>query len=479
MSASRRFGGEMTEILALSVRPVSFVPGLFLVVASGLIGYLGLEAGTPEILVPLWMAFGAVVVVRFAMNAAYGDPAGGLFDTSGGPWSEVVLRAARMAILNLTWALPVGWVLSGVAKASAGMDPSQMPPHLSVLLFFAVGLIPPLVLILSVGCDSFVESLQPSTWSRLFAGRADELLAMFAIFIGGVSATTLGALILAYGIGGNHQNAFLGLLLVSMAWGLGTTHALLGRLVGGFLRAHGDEADFEFAPDGGPGLDAPDDEPFTPFDPDALGAEGTGFQHLQVDPDGERAARMAETDSLLGRLRANEHIEDDDVFLAHEDAVSLEATFGPHPQVLARVAILAHKCERDDAVDAGQRAAEAALKVSNRGVLADLFEEFGAALAGAWPSEEIPHMAASLAARDRHEAALSLYAEGLVTADKPLPVVKAMIQWADDLLKSEATAEIALRVYDTLEENQPEHPFADFVERGRQLAERKLQRVGA
>jgi len=484
MSAAQRFGGEMTEILVHSMRPTSFVPGSMIVLASGVIGYLGLEFQLPEVVVPSWMAVGTLFVVRFALNATYGDPRGGAFDTSGGPWTEVVGRALRMAILNLTWAIPVGFVLSALARATAAMNPGELPPSPLVLLLFAVGFVPPLVLVLVIATDSFAEALSPATWRRVFGGRSSELLAMFAVFIGGVAATTLGALILAYGIGGTHGALFFFVLMATLAWGMGVTHALLGGLVGGFLRAEGGEIEDGSLLDGaspvaGPAGPLPDVMPDDGFVPIDLSEMTPAFEHIEAHPQGDKAVRMADTDSLLGRLKANEHIEDDDVLLAHEDAVQMETVFGPHPQVLARIAILARRTEAEDALDAGLRAVEAARRVSNRGVLADLSEEFGESLEGEWTADECVHMAASLAARDRIESALELYKRALASVEKPLPVVKAMIQWADTLLRHESTAESALRIYDALEQACPEHPFEDFVERGRQLAERKLQRIGS
>lgn len=477
MSAARRFGGELTEILANSMRPAAFVPGSVLVVVSGLIGYFGLEAGVPEVVVPLWMAVGTVALMRYALNATHGSFYGGLFDVSGGSWAEVFPRAARMAALNLTWAIPIGLVLRSMRDGETSvMGGPVLPSHFATLLLLAVAAIPPFVLVLSVATDRFADAISPATWSRVFGGRGRELLAIYAVFIGGVSATLLGALVVSWGLGGFDQKVFFFLLLVTTAWGMGVTHALLGRLVGGFLRTADGGAGFDSIVDDGP------DDPFVPIDLESLGGDASipAYEHVAADPEGERAVRMAEQDSLLGRLKANEHIEDDDVLLAHEDALLLEKQFGPHPQVLARIAVLARRAEQEDSVEAGRRAVEAALKVSNRGVLADLYEAFGDTLGDdVWPEEELVHMAGSLAARQRDDGALDLYGRALQRADAPLPIVKAMIQWADGLLRSETTAQTAVRVYDVLDAHQPDHPFAEFVERGRQVAERKLERIGS
>jgi hypothetical protein len=185
-----------------------------------------------------------------------------------------------------------------------------------------------------------------------------------------------------------------------------------------------------------------------------------------------------ESESVLGRLRANLHIEEDDRDLALEDAEYLVGKFGPHPMVLSRVAVLQHRLGHGAAEQTARRAVDAARAVNNMGVLADLYEEFRSDMPAVGLTDvEHQRMAASLAMRGHFEPAIDLYDSILAQTSQSLPVVKAMIQLAEDGLRTDQGAERALRIYEVVEARWSDHPFVDFVDRGREEARRRRERT--
>ena len=507
MARSRSFGGALAPILHQSLHPSSFLTGSVAGAAIAGLVFFAAAAGLPEAGGILAMSVISVVVVRIAVNSAYGREMGGLFESSGGSWPEVFVAAFRMVVLNLVWAIPFGIVASGMGSVAGGP-----PTGPAVLLLFAAALVPPLSLILAVGTDSVVAALSPETWRALFSGRADELVTMLAVFVGGLLSTVGAGVVLAAGFGSGDPRIFLFFVLVGTAWGLGVSLHLLGRLVGGFLRTTDDEIGDEApkAPSAPVGVSGPVEFHPTAFgsteesgavpivrgaagreDAAHAGANAEGVAQVEsvlaslaerpaaVAPvEAERRERLEDRESLIGRLRANERLESEDVEAALGDAESMQGVFGPHPQVLARIAVLAHRLERDDALDAARRAADAARVVSNAGVLADLFEEFGEELRALdLAAAERQRMAASLATREHHDKAIELYAALLEEPEARLPAVKALVKLAEQGLRTEEGAERALRIYEVIEAGWPEHPFAEFIDRGRDEARRRLERT--
>lgn len=503
MSRDQTFAGALAPLVVDSMGPKSFLSGAVVLGGMVAVGVLCRTAGLPQAAVPLWVAVGSIAVARIALNSAFGSLPGGLFESTGGSWAEVLQAAARMILLNLVWALPVGLAFAGWTHGLRGL-PVAGP---ELLLLLGAMAVPPLAAVIGAGSGSVAAAFAPAGWRALLAGRGADLMTLWVVCTGGALSTFAGATILAVALGRDSMTFGLFVMMAAGAWALGVTLHLYGRTVGGFLRtAHVQEVAAPASPSVPPRLIDFDPTPYGSSEDSGavspFGALGPTASPLSVpDPlpvavPSRHAPRPAldvahssvalatevtegvDLDSVSGRLRANARIEDDDRDLALEDAEHLVGKFGPHPQVLARVAVLKHRLRHEDALDAARRAADAARVVNNAGVLADLYEEFRAALDALELTEiERQRMAASLATRDHFPAAIDLYDSILGQNPQNLPVVKAMIKLAEDGLRSEEGAERALRLYGVIESRWPDHPFVEFVDRGREEVRRKLERA--
>lgn len=501
MSRHRSFAGALGPLVLDSLHPKSFLTGCAAFAVAAGLGVACRELGVPQAAAILWMAVASLVLVRIAINSAWGHECGGLFENSGGNWGEAFAVAGRMILLNLVWAIPVGLAFAGWSQGLPGL-PLGGP---LVLLLLGPVLLPPFTLLLSVGAPSIGAAMSPATWQSLFGGRQDDLLTVMVVSVGGFFASAACAAILAIGFASGSFQFAVFVLLVAGTWSLGATLNLLGRAAGSFLRNAdaGDAAWNEPAPaptrpidfDPTPRGSTEDSGAVSPFgvlaSPSAPHAApgpiatraGTfapqrpvaGGEPWSAAVDAESKAAAPDADSLLDRLRANARIEEDDRDLALDDAQHLIGKFGPHPQVLARVAVLEHRLGHEVAIETAQRAAEAARLVNNAGVLADLYEEFRDGLE--LTEIERQRMAQSLATRGHYDAAIDLYDSMLAETPDSLPVVKAMIKLAEEGLRSDEGAERALRIYDIIESRWTDHPFLEFVDRGREEVRRRLERA--
>lgn len=182
------------------------------------------------------------------------------------------------------------------------------------------------------------------------------------------------------------------------------------------------------------------------------------------------------TASVIDTLKSNEHLAEENPTEALDEMLAFLAARGPHALVLSRIAVLKQKLGAEDALSTAQEAVQLAVSVGNLPAVSETLAPFGEQ----WDAFELePEQWLKLGGvqRSTHhfDLAQRIYAYLLQADPGCLRAVKGMLQLADDHLRRPETTEKALRIYDQLEELAPEHPFAEYVEMGRERAARQLE----
>jgi hypothetical protein len=470
-----------------------------------LLGELELTRIAPLILQALAFLF----VVRIALNSAYGDPMGGVFKATGTNWPDSFAALGRLFLLNLIWAIPLVILGEGI---------SQMPGQLmmgggvagpALLLALAMALLPPLFLVSALAAGSFSDLFDVDHWRSLFAGRLPDATALFATYFGGAVTASAMALLIGASLGNGKPGLTIFFLLVAGSYSLGITMLLLGRLVGGFIRTgHSGVGATELSPEPMPAGDPMVDEGWDPTRSasvfpiaETMTQEASSYtsqkptaegeQHdtapISVGPATSRSVAPAVEQRLADPtpkatvsevLRHVQRLAETDPERALSELEQHLSRQGPHPMVIGHLAILQDQMGKDEAMRTAQQAADLALSVGNVGVVGELFEVFRQRLFDLrLEPEQWQKVASASQGVGRIESATVLFCHVLENDPSNLASIKGLIQIAEGHLKAEDQTESAVVIYDLLDRMCPDNPFVDFVEAGRQAAERRLQKV--
>ena len=322
------------------------------------------------------------------------------------------------------------------------------------------------------------------------------MVTLFCAYVG--TAFVFGglALALAVALGSGKPGPTIFLSLVAGSYGLGVTALLLGRLVGSFLRDLPADLDLDefFEPDTAPstarrvrGNIEVDDE----VDIDGLFAgadDEEGAFHVDKPQPRSTASTAANVPpvhipapsdgSVTAMLRNCERTAQTQPQRALDELEEWATHKSPHALVTSRLAVLQRRLDRPEALQTAKAAIAQARAASSVGALNEVYGEFKSQRDQLGLTvDDWLRMAAALTALGNPSRAVELY--GMVLEQKPdaMPAWKGLIQIADDYLKLDDGAERALVVYDLLDRRAPDHPFGDFVDRGRGTAQRRLQKT--
>ena len=182
------------------------------------------------------------------------------------------------------------------------------------------------------------------------------------------------------------------------------------------------------------------------------------------------------TASVIDTLKSNEHLAKEDPQQALAAMQEFLAARGPHALVLSRIAVLEQLLGQEDALSTAREAVQLAVSVGNLSAVSEMLAPFG----DQWDSFELETdqwLKLGSVQRSTHhfELAQRIYAYLLEADASCLRAVKGMLQIADEWLRRPETTEKALRIYDSLNELAPDHPFEDYVEMGRERAARQTE----
>jgi hypothetical protein len=523
-----QYGGEVAAILWQSLSPYAVVIGLF---CGGLLLGLGvlLRSGAGSGLMPLVLfVVNSLFLLRIALQSAFGSPHAGFFKDDGSNWPEAVAALGRFLFLNLLWLIPAGLLARGVAqdlpaRLMTGGVAGAVGPGLA-LLVLSFALLPPLFLIASVSALSFADLLDREQWRSMFAGRGHDVAALIAVYLGG----SLGGMGLAYlfavALGNGKLNAMVAFGVIAGVYSFGVMLLLLGRLVGGFIRvgvvgvdagASGpkprasaadsgsvqifglaaggvsravDSALIEAAAAASAASAAATVAASASARPAPRAGSATPPHATMPNPPhaGPRAAAVTPEHALppksqlanasvLEVLRANERLARTEPAKALAELDELMAARGRQPQLLARLAALEKQVRPGIALATAREAAQQSCALGSHGAIGDLLEPFADQLdeLGLSPEDWLKVAHAQKVLR-KLDVATSLYTRLLGLDPGLVPAIKGLVQIADELVRQDAGAEQALAIYDYLDGQCPGHPFREFTDRGREIAERKL-----
>jgi hypothetical protein len=514
------FGGIAGRVLEEALSGSAILTGGTLVLVMGLGGFILHRLGSQGADVVFGQMVLSLVLVRFALNGRFGEWGGTLFSDHGGPWIEVAAVTGRYLALTAVWFVPLyllGWRLNGIGEAAAGammgMGGSRLL-GLTLLAAAATTLTPPVFLIAAVGADNFAQTFLPAHWRRLFEGRLHDLFLIYAVYLGTLGMVAVLAVppLLAIGIHYPHPAIMLGLGI--LAFTVGLSASLLGRLCGFFSTFAGGrdelaDAREDAAPVPPAPVSAASEAPATdlPEDVPELGTESTQLPadvpeeaeapENAPDPDSPGLPPQpadlqlieggkAHTPSGKGPLLdARKRVEELNARFRSDPADALEAleelreNYAPNPLVLHAVTLLRQRAgDKDGSFDVASEALTLCLERGAIKLAAEIYathiyraEEFEL------PRDRVLEIADELR-RDRMLAAAeTAYLRILDRDPEERRAVKGLLQVADGYLHHAPNFPDAHRVYSLLLQRCPDSPLALFMREGLAEAERRMHQA--
>ena len=470
--AAHRFGGEAAQLLWRTLHWSSiFVGAVALALSVAVVLLLGRLPNASGLIPPLLGCLAFALVARVALDAVHSRDLGSLWRGSGAGPAELSRALGRVVLANLGWLIPFAVILQRSAETVALQD--RIAP-IAVASILALTL-PPLLLIIALGANSWPQLLQSQHWQSTLSGRGADVVQLYSSYLGatlGMGLVLWGA-VLGFGSGEARLTLFLSLVAGSYHGGMAIL--LLGRLVGGFLASGDAAAEPLEDPDALQDVDR-HLEPRPILRP-AAAAEAVAPPVVSPRPAAQVRAE-ADPDSLLVRLRQIERSAGEDPGVALTELVQLLHERGPHPLVLARMAILELQLGMPSAESVAKDAVQLARQTANTGALAELQVAFAesAERIGIGPQDWL-RIAAVHTAMGREAEAIELYTQFLSSGIDPAPALKALLKIAEGKERQDRDLETAMSIYATILRLAPGHAFAEFAERGRSTIERKLQRT--
>ncbi len=519
------YGGVAGKVLREALSGATVLTGGTLVLVLGLGGFILHRLGGQGADVVFGQMVLALVLARFALNGRFGEWGGTLFSDRGGSWLEVAAVTARYLALTAVWFVPLyllGWRLNGIGEAAAGAvmgSGGSRMLSLTLLAVAASALTPPVFLIAAVGSENLAEAFLPAHWRRLFGGRLHDLFLIYVVYLGALgmlAALTLPPL-LALAI--RHPEPALMSGLGILAFTVGLSASLLGRLCGFFAAFEGGGAAAEGRPDpGDPALapesagaeasmfPSPEGEPGTIYrasDPPAPVVEdpaGTGMSAPDpIDPPpSDRGARIGASGFQLveggkphtpsGKgplLDARQRVEElvarsgADSRAALDGLEELRADYAPNPLVLHALTLLRQRAgDKDGSFELAPEALALCLARGATKLAAEIYAThlYGAETFGL-SRDQVLELADELR-RDRMLAAAeTAYLRVLDRDREERRAVKGLLQVADGYLHHAPNFPDAHRLYGVLLERCPDSPLAMFMREGLAEAERRMHQA--
>ena len=467
----------------------------------------------------------ALVLARFALNGRFGEWGGTLFSEQGGSWLDVAAVTARYLALTAVWFVPLyllGWRLSGMGEAAAGAmmgaGGSRML-SLTLLAVAATTLTPPVFLIAAVGAENFAEIFLPAHWRRLFGGRLHDLFLVYVVYLGALGMVATLALPPLLALAMHHPNPALMTGLGILAFTVGLSASLLGRLCGFFtafeggvapMEARWDPEDPALAPEfAGPEasmLLSPGEEPGTasrasdppapvaedpaeagaivpdPTDPPLSGrgarSEAAGFHLVEG---GKPHTPSGKGPLLDARKRVEELVArfHTDSGAAMDALEALREDYAPNPLVLHALTLLRQRAgDKDGSLELAPEALALCLA---RGATRLAAEIYATHIYGAETFELSRDQVLEIADELRRDrmlpAAETAYLRILDRDREERRAVKGLLQVADGYLHHAPNFPDAHRLYGVLLERCPDSPLAMFMQEGLAEAERRMHQA--
>lgn len=495
-----RFGAELPQFVWRTLHPSSLFVGAALGgVGAGAVFLLGVMEA-PKLMPTAISALLFLSVARFANSTARTPGVPSPWSAPGTSWPDDFAALGRVFLLNLLWLIPMAVVSPSMGPVQAGGGFG-----LTATLVLAASLVlPPLFLLVGIGADRVTDIFSPDHWRATIRGRQADIVTLFFAYIG--TAGMCGGLAIAFAValGSGKAALTIFLCLVAGAYGVGVTSLLLGRLIGSFLRDLPSELE-EWTPEDP--VEAPTHAPQAPTTPRRLrdglevdedvdidglfeGADDEdGSFHVDhpaaaqpmappVRPEPSPVRPAPSGGSVTAMLSGVKRTAKTDPARALNELQTWASQNTPHPLVTAHIAVLKKRLDESDALATAQAAVEQGRAMNSVGALNEVYAAFKSQEAelGLEP-DDWQRMAAALTSLGNPSRAVELYGKVLEAKPDSMPSWKGLIQIADDYLKFDDGAEKAILVYDLLDRLAPDHPFGDFVERGRETAERRLQKT--
>ena len=522
MQAERwsEFSGVAGRVLGGSISGASLISGMVLGFVLLAVDWMLVLGGGEQMVMPFSLTLLAFVLARFAINGLYGEWNGTVFSDAGGPWTLVGAVALRYLALTFIWYAPLALIGLKVAQpAAAGASMMSLPAMMSgVLVVGALNILlmtlkPPIFLIVSVSSGSFGEVFSSDTWRRLFAGRKEDLFAIYAIYSGALCIVTLLAMPLAMiALAVDYKLAILvGGLSFCLLFGVSVN--LLGRLCGFF--ACGDlglsEPEETVGPEPRPTV-APAPAPIAPAtgpptggspepataqasppvetlaptaqqaEPAAPVIEQATVAPATVPSPPAEATAQAEEKKLPPLMDAKQRVDTAIERFAQdpEGALSvlgdLREEFAPHPLVLQSLAICAYRVGRvEESVAAAQEALPLCFERGHSFLAAEIFREMRQHRSKLGLNrEQLLTVGSTLLKMDDFATAAKAYSAVIGHDPGETRAIKGLLQVAESILHKKHKPDAAAKVYSYLLQHCSSSPLAEFMSNGLEEAERKM-----
>lgn len=473
---------------------------------------------------PFTQVIMALALARFVINGQYGEWTGTIFSAVGGTWADVLNVAVRYLTLTFVWLLPL--ILMGL-KPQMMAAPMMMDKKMWALItlyLFGSMLTPPLMLIVSVAADSFADLFSARHWRSLFSEKWDDVFAVYAVYTGGVGmALILMAPLVILGFLGSVK---LGIFLSAVAFCflMGMSMNLLGRLCGFYsLGDYGTPSSSPEtgrsgpagAPDSGLSMDrfmkdAPPAVTPTAAPPPMSAAEEAaaaarpgifGSPAAQATAAPEPADELPllddfavpeappaeETSKRPPLMNANDQVESTLARFARDPTGAVTAledlrdSYAPHPQVLWALCVCRQRMgETEKALELSGPALALCFERGHSQLAAELFKELrsqaGRLNLG---REEILTIGAAATKKGDYATAGEAYSMVITKDAGEMRAVKGMIKIAELFAGQPAGAPTAAKIYRFLLQHCADTPLAEFIHRGLEDVERRLERTPA
>jgi hypothetical protein len=472
--SAHRFAGEAGQLLWRTLHWSSIFAGALALALGAAAALLLARIPNGSALLPSALAcLGFAIVARVALDGRASASIGSLWRGRGAGPGQLLRALGRIALGNLLWLIPAAVVLQS-SRAATTLEDRLVPLAVAALMAL---LLPPLLLVVALAAQSWTELLQARHWQRQLGGRGADVVALYSTYLGATLGLGLPLWAAVLGFGGGQARLTIFLALVAGSYHAGTALLLLGRLIAGYLLTGSGPQVVEISSDAlsqeiravHVERGAASVEPGRA----ALAARRPPMQAREAAP-----PPAADADTLLGRLRQIERLAAEDPGAALSQLVQLRQERGPQTLLLTRTAVLEHQLGMPSALAIAKDAVKLARQSANTGALAELQAAFGeqSDRIGIEPQDWL-RIAAVHVTMGREREAVALLTRALEAGVESGAAVKTLLKLAQAQEKHDRDLESALAIYATILQKAPEHPFAEYAERGKAAIERRLERA--